>query len=99
MSGTVPSPATASLQQLLRLAGPSVDVVTPVPGQRGIVVTVDGNNFASTRTDNEVAVGGAPAFVLAATATRLTVLTGPDTETGPVNAARIDPAPRRAGPT
>jgi IPT/TIG domain len=66
------------------LVGPTIDAVTPTAGQRGTVLTIDGQNFSAARLDNDVAVGGAPAFVLAATDTRLTVLTGPDTDSGPV---------------
>jgi hypothetical protein len=85
MSDTVQLSVDASLQQQMPgLVGPSVVAVTPMRGQRGTVLTIDGSNFAPTRTDNDVSVGGESAFVLAAADTRLTVLTGPNTETGPV---------------
>jgi hypothetical protein len=69
---------------LPQLVGPAIDSFTPTQGQRGTVLTITGANFSTTRADNAVTVGGAPAFVLAASPASLTVLTGPDTDTGPV---------------
>jgi hypothetical protein len=66
------------------LVGPSVTAFAPGNGPRGTVLTIDGGPFSPTRWENDVVVGGAPAFVLSATPTRLEVLTGPDTDTGPV---------------
>jgi hypothetical protein len=71
-------------RHLPQLVGPTIDSFTPAQGQRGTVLTIDGANFSTARTDNAVTVGGAPAFVLAASPTSLTVLTGADTDTGPI---------------
>src|SRR5262245_59947645 len=69
---------------LPQLGGPTIDSFTPTQGQRGTVLVITGANFSTTRTDNAVTVGGSPAFVMAATPTSLTVLTGADTDTGPI---------------
>src|SRR3954447_2900934 len=69
---------------LPQLVGPTIETFAPTQGQRGTVLTITGSNFSTIRTDNAVTVGGAPATVLAASPTSLTVLTGPDTDTGPI---------------
>ncbi len=69
---------------LPELLGPSISAITPASGPRGTVITLTGSNFSAQRLDNTVTVGGAAGFVLSATSTQLRVLTGPDTDTGPV---------------
>jgi hypothetical protein len=69
---------------LPELVGPSISSFSPASGPRGTVVTIEGNTFSANRLDNAVTVGGADAFVLSASQTRLQVLTGPNTDTGPV---------------
>ncbi len=66
------------------LIGPHIATFAPTTGPRGTVVTVQGSNFSASRLDNTVTIGGEKAFVLAATASELTVLTGPNTDTGPI---------------
>ncbi len=66
------------------LIGPSIASFSPIAGQPGTLVTITGYNFAPARADNTVEVGGQPAFVVAATATELTVITHPQVVDGPV---------------
>jgi hypothetical protein len=66
------------------LIGPHIATFAPTTGQRGTVVTIQGSNFSANRLDNTVTIGGEKAFVLAATDSELTVLTGPNTDTGPI---------------
>lgn len=67
-----------------QLVGPTIATFTPTAGQRSTVLTITGSNFSTILTDNTVDVGGAPAFVLAASDSELRVLTHADTDTGPV---------------
>lgn len=71
-------------RHLPHLVGPTIDGFLPTRGPRGTVLTITGTTFSTTRTDNTVEIGGAPAFVLASSPTSLTVLTGADTDTGPI---------------
>ena len=68
-----------------QLVGPTITATVPTAGPRGTVLRIEGSNFSTNRTDNVVEVGGAQAFVLAASDSELTVLTGADTDTGPVH--------------
>ena len=69
---------------LSELVGPSISSFSPAAGPRGTVVTIEGSTFSANRLDNAVTVGGADAFVLSASPAQLQVITGPDTDTGPV---------------
>lgn len=71
-------------KHLHTIVGPSVSGISPGSGPRGTILTVSGGPFSTVRWENDVTVGGAPAFVLAATATELKVLVPPDADTGPV---------------
>ncbi|HEY3402544.1 MAG TPA: FG-GAP-like repeat-containing protein, partial [Ohtaekwangia sp.] len=51
----------------------SVNTVSPLAGAIGSTVTITGNNFSTTLTDNKVKIGGVDATVLTATPTQLTV--------------------------
>lgn len=77
----MPSPPPNHFPELV---GPSISTITPTAGPRGTIVTITGENLSPARLDNTVTVGGATAFVLSASPTELTALTGADTETGPV---------------
>ncbi|WP_158296555.1 IPT/TIG domain-containing protein, partial [Nocardioides albidus] len=61
-------------KHLHTIVAPSISGVAPGSGPRGTVLTVTGGPFSATRWENDVKVGGAPAFVLAATTTQLKVL-------------------------
>jgi hypothetical protein len=69
---------------LHEFVGPSITSFSPAGGPRGTIVTIEGATFSANRPDNDVMIGGANAFVLSASADRLIVLTGPDTDTGPI---------------
>ncbi|MFD9192336.1 IPT/TIG domain-containing protein [Streptomyces phaeochromogenes] len=70
---------------LPELVGPSISSFSPAAGPRGTALTIEGSTFSTNRLDNAVTVGGADAFVLSASPTRLQVLTSPDTDTGVVS--------------
>ncbi|MFN8631256.1 MAG: IPT/TIG domain-containing protein [Chloroflexota bacterium] len=69
---------------LPELVGPVVSSISPGSGPRGTVLAIEGANFSTDRLANDVTVGGTSAFVLQAEASRLLVLVGPDTDSGPV---------------
>lgn len=71
-------------EHLPELVGPSISSFSPLSGPRGTIVTIEGSTFSTNRLDNAVTVGGSDAFVLSASPTQLRVLTGPDTDSGPV---------------
>ncbi|WP_207010511.1 IPT/TIG domain-containing protein [Nocardioides aromaticivorans] len=71
-------------KHLHTIVGPSISGISPGSGPRGTILTITGGPFSTTRWENDVKVGGAAAFVLAATATELKVLVPPDADTGPV---------------
>lgn len=71
-------------KNLHTIVGPSISGISPGSGPRGTILTVTGGPFSPTRWENDVTVGGAPAFVVAATATELKVLVPPDADSGPV---------------
>jgi M6 family metalloprotease-like protein len=83
--------------------GPSIADVVPLAGPAGTRVTIRGARFGARAQDNEVQVGGARAVVLSSSPSRLEVLTGPGTVSGPV-AVRVGartataPAPFTAAP-
>lgn len=72
------------LRRIPVVPGPRIDDVTPAAGPPGTVVEVLGQRFAARAQDNEVQVGGEKALVLEASPSRLMVLTGPGTTTGPI---------------
>lgn len=64
--------------------GPRIDYFAPIQGYPGTMVEVYGQNFSPAKTQNAVMVGGAQALVLEASPTRLLVIAGLTTQTGPV---------------
>ena len=69
---------------VLPTRGPAITDADPSAGPPGTVVTLTGARFQARAQDNEVQVGGDRALVLESSPTRLVVLTGPDTRTGPI---------------
>lgn len=67
--------------------GPRIDALAPNGGQRGTILSIKGIHFSTTRSDNQVTIGGTPVPVLAATPTELKVLVTKDVDTGPVKVA------------
>lgn len=67
------------------LVGPSISSYSPGSGQRGTIVTITGSQFAPSRFDNSVTIGGTPAFVLSANAHEIKALVGEDADTGPIS--------------
>lgn len=65
-------------------SGPTVTDFSPVSGHGGTKLTIHGTGFAPVKGDNDVVVGGAPATVVAASPTELTVIAATDVQTGPV---------------
>jgi M6 family metalloprotease-like protein len=65
----------------------------PAEGHPGCAMVIVGAKFSETRAENEVLVGGQPAFVVEASATRLLVLTDPRCKSGPVE---VNVGPRHA---
>lgn len=64
--------------------GPQISGFSPPEGRAGCLIDIDGAKFSENREANGVVVGGQPAFVVAATSSRLSVLTDPQTVDGPV---------------
>ena len=64
--------------------GPRIDSLMPSQGYPGTMLEINGANFSANRSDNDVKVGGEEAWVVEASATRLKVITGVKTNTGPV---------------
>ena len=64
--------------------GPRITSFDPLQTQRDAIITIRGSRFAASRADNQVAIGGANAPVLAASATELKVLVPRDAESGAV---------------
>ncbi|MGH7467179.1 MAG: IPT/TIG domain-containing protein [Longimicrobiales bacterium] len=76
------------LPQLLPYAlGPRLDFFEPIQGYPGTMLEIHGHHFSADGAQNEVTVGGVPALVVEASATRLLVIAGLSTETGPVKVA------------
>jgi hypothetical protein len=67
------------------LRGPNIDDFLPRKGYPGTILTIRGTNFASSREDNIVTVGGKPATVIEAVPGQLRVITSRETMTGPVD--------------
>lgn len=65
--------------------GPTLVAIYPNPGTAGSTVTLLGQNFSGTASDNTVTFNGAQAMVTDATPTRLTVLIPNAASTGPLN--------------
>ncbi|MDF5758971.1 IPT/TIG domain-containing protein [Spongiactinospora sp. TRM90649] len=65
-------------------AAPKVYDVAPREGWPGTLIEITGSEFAPDRDDNLVAIGGERALVVEASATRLLVVAGEHTETGPI---------------
>lgn len=63
----------------------SVQDVVPREGWPGSIVEISGADFAPARDDNQVIVGGRPALILEASATRLLVVVGEDAASGPIS--------------
>jgi YD repeat-containing protein len=61
-----------------------IGLVTPGAVRRGSTISIFGKGFAATPVGNSVTVNGAPAQVLTAAPTRLTVMVPLDATTGPV---------------
>lgn len=71
-------------QAVPQMMGPWVDTVNPLAGWLGTIVEISGAGFSSVLDNNVVQVGGASALVLEGSASRLLVLAGPATTSGPV---------------
>jgi sugar lactone lactonase YvrE len=63
---------------------PEVLSVSPTSGTKTTVVTINGKNFSSSLTENEVTFNGKPATITAATSTQLTVTVPASADSGPV---------------
>lgn len=68
----------------------SVNTVSPLKGAIGSTVTITGNNFSTTITDNVVKIGGVDATVLTATETQLTASVPAGTTYGSVSVTKSD---------
>ena len=66
------------------IVGPRITFFEPSAGPPGTLVTIHGSNFSAVREENEVVVGGQPAYVASATATELKVITAANIKDGPV---------------
>lgn len=66
------------------VVGPSINHFEPIQGHPGTMLDIHGMNFSPNKADNNVTVGGEPAFVVAAEPTKLTVISSLSTVTGPV---------------
>ena len=66
------------------ILGPQITYFEPTAGPPGTLVTIYGSNFSLIRSENDVEVGGQPAYVVSASDTELKVITGPDIVDGPV---------------
>ena len=71
-------------EHLPYLVGPSISSFSPISGAPGTMLTIRGHQFAITREDNTVEVGGRPALVVAASPTELKVITDDRVVDGPV---------------
>ena len=71
-------------QAVPQMVGPWVDTVNPLAGWPGTIIEISGAGFSSVLDNNVVQVGGASALVLEGSASRLLVLAGPATTSGPV---------------
>jgi len=67
------------------ITGPNIHSFSPIEGQPGTKIVIQGKNFSETRNKNIVNVGGEQAYVIAASKTELTVITSLKTTTGPIN--------------
>ena len=76
-------------QAVAQMVGPWVDTVNPLAGWPGTIVEISGAGFSSVLDNNVVQVGGASALVLEGSASRLLVLAGPATRSGPSDGNRI----------
>ncbi|MDZ7658803.1 IPT/TIG domain-containing protein [Fodinibius sp.] len=64
--------------------GPTIDSISPTSGATGTQVTISGNNFSSTLSDNVVTFNGVRAELNSATTTELVAFVPFDATTGPV---------------
>jgi hypothetical protein len=71
-------------QHIPILIGPHIDAFDPPAGQRGTILTIQGERFSTNRSDNQVTIAGRDVPVLAATANELKVLVTKDVDSGPV---------------
>jgi len=81
--------APAKLRDWLELnfpfiVGPTITFFEPTAGPPETLVTIHGSNFSTVRADNQVSVGGQPAFVASASSTELKVITASTIVDGPV---------------
>lgn len=65
-------------------AAPSIDSISPTSGTTSTQVTISGNNFSSTASDNVVTFNGVRAELNSATTTELVAFVPFDATTGPV---------------
>ena len=61
---------------------PVIDSFYPIRGCPGVEIEITGSNFSSDLHENAVKVGGAPAYVIEASLTRLKIITSYLTKTG-----------------
>jgi hypothetical protein len=66
------------------IVGPHITYFEPTAGPPGTLVTIHGSNFSAVRQENQVEVGGQPAYVAGASSTELKVITDSDIVDGPV---------------
>lgn len=78
------TPAEAAFTVALRLPAPTITGFSPTTARLGDPVTITGTNFDPNPTGNQVTIGGVPASVSAATATRLVVRVPAGAGTGPL---------------
>ena len=66
------------------VVGQRITHFEPIAGPPATLVTIYGSSFSALRHENQVDVGGRPAYVAAASSTELKVITSSDVQTGPV---------------
>jgi len=76
--------STQSVTILPASAAPTIASFSPAGGPTGTSVTITGNSFSTTLTNEKVLVNGVAAAVTAATPTSLTFVIPNDVSTGPV---------------
>lgn len=58
---------------------PMIQLFDPVEDYAGAAIVIEGKNFANDRAENQVSVGGKPAYVVESSPTRLLVITHSET--------------------
>src|SRR5699024_7143318 len=63
---------------------PEITALSPTAGMPGTLVTIYGNNFSSSTTENVILFNGVPAEASTASETKLETMVPEDAQTGPV---------------